>query len=56
MNKTQLLNIFKTYHLIRFSQQYLIDIYHPEDLMKCPIHFVWVQEALASCASLFLKK
>ncbi len=56
MNKIQLLNIFKTYHLIRFSQQYLIDIYHPEDLMKCPIHFCLGQEALASCASLFLKK
>ncbi len=56
MNKFQLLKIYRTYHLIKFSQEYLISIYHPEDLMRCPIHFCLGQEALASCASLFLKK
>ena len=39
MNKNQLLKIYKTFHLIKFSQEYLMSIYHPEDLMRCPIHF-----------------
>jgi TPP-dependent pyruvate/acetoin dehydrogenase alpha subunit len=55
MNKNQLLKIYKTFHLIKFSQEYLMSIYHPENLMRCPIHFCLGQEALASCASLFLK-
>ena len=41
--------------MVRFSQEYLMDIYHPEDKMKCPIHFCKGQEALAACLSLFLK-
>ena len=56
MNKNQLLHVYKIYHQIKFSQEYLIKIYHPEDKMRCPIHFCLGQEALASCASLFLKK
>lgn len=56
MNKSQLLKTYKIFHLIKFSQEYLMNIYHPEDLMRCPIHFCLGQEALASCASLFLKK
>ncbi len=56
MKKKEFLEIFKIYHLIKFSQEYLIEIYHPEDKMRCPIHFCLGQEALASCASLFLKK
>lgn len=56
MNKNKLLDIYKNFHLIRFSQQYLMNIYHPEDKMRCPIHFCLGQEALASCTSLLLKK
>jgi len=56
MNKKKLLEIYKKFHLIRFSQQYLMDIYHPEDKMRCPIHFCLGQEALASCTSILLKK
>ena len=33
-----------------------MNIYHPEDKMRCPIHFCLGQEALASCTSLLLKK
>ena len=54
MNKSQLIKLFKIYHLIRFSQEYLIKVYHPEDKMRCPIHFCLGQEALASCSSFFL--
>jgi TPP-dependent pyruvate/acetoin dehydrogenase alpha subunit len=56
MNKNKLLEIYKNFHLIRFSQQYLMEIYHPENKMRCPIHFCLGQEALASCASILLKK
>jgi TPP-dependent pyruvate/acetoin dehydrogenase alpha subunit len=56
MNKNQLLQIYKIYHQIKFSQEYLIKIYHPENKMRCPIHFCLGQEALASCSSIFLKK
>tara|TARA_B100002051_G_C16721377_1_gene632642 strand:+ start:1188 stop:2234 length:1047 start_codon:yes stop_codon:yes gene_type:complete len=55
-NKKELLKLYKAFHLIRYSQEYLIEKYHPEDLMRCPIHFCLGQEALASAASLFLKK
>lgn len=56
MDKNQLLQVYKIYHKIKFSQEYLIKIYHPEDKMRCPIHFCLGQEALAASASLFLKK
>ena len=53
-------NIKKRYieliHLIRFSQSHLMDVYHPEDLMKCPIHFCLGQETLASALSFNIKK
>tara|TARA_B100001123_G_C15259411_1_gene1005989 strand:+ start:160 stop:1197 length:1038 start_codon:yes stop_codon:yes gene_type:complete len=50
------LKLYKILHLIRFSQEYLIDKYHPEDKMRCPIHFCLGQEALASGLSFFLNK
>lgn len=56
MNKNLLKKIYQIMHLIRFSQEHLINIYHPEDKMKCPIHFCKGQEALASCLSQFLVK
>ncbi len=56
MNIKLKLKIYKILHLIRFSQEYLIKIYHPEDKMRCPIHFCLGQEALASCLNFFLKK
>ena len=56
MKKSDYIQIFETMHMVRFSQEYLMDIYHPEDKMKCPIHFCKGQEALAACLSLFLKK
>jgi hypothetical protein len=31
MIKNKLLEIYKNFHLIRFSQQYLMEIYHPEN-------------------------
>ena len=56
MKKSDYTKIFEAMHMVRFSQEYLMDIYHPEDKMKCPIHFCKGQEALAACLSLFLKK
>ena len=56
MNIKSKLKLYKILHLIRFSQQYLIKMYHPEDKMRCPIHFCLGQEALASCLNFFLKK
>ena len=50
------LKILETIYKIQFSQKYLMDIYHPEDLMRCPIHFCLGQEILASTLSPFLKK
>ncbi len=50
------IKILEIIYKIRFSQKYLMDIYHPEDLMRCPIHFCLGQELLASCLSPFLKK
>ena len=55
LNKKNLVDIFKVFHLIKSSQEILIERYHPEDLMRCPIHFCLGQEALASAASLFLR-
>ena len=54
MNLKTKLNFYKVFHLIRFSQEYLIKEYHPEDKMRCPIHFCLGQEALAACSSFFL--
>ena len=56
MKKNQLIKLYKLFHLIKFSQEYIIKKYHPEDEMRCPIHFCLGQEALASSASFFLKK
>ena len=56
MNIKQKLNLYKVFHLIKFSQEYLIKIYHPEDKMRCPIHFCLGQEVLAACLYFFLKK
>ena len=56
MNIKLKLKLYKILHLIRFSQKYLIENYHPEDKMRCPIHFCLGQEALASCLSFFLRK
>ena len=53
--KKQLIKLYEIFHLIRFLQEYLIKIYHPEDKMRCPIHFCLGQEALASCSSFFLQ-
>jgi pyruvate dehydrogenase E1 component alpha subunit len=49
-----LIKIYKKFHLIRASQEKLIKQYHPEDMMRCPIHFCLGQESLASVSSLFL--
>tara|TARA_Y100000294_G_scaffold176914_1_gene200706 strand:+ start:633 stop:1676 length:1044 start_codon:yes stop_codon:yes gene_type:complete len=56
MNLKTKLNYYKIFHLIRFSQEYLIEKYHPEDKMRCPIHFCLGQEVLAACLSFFLRK
>jgi TPP-dependent pyruvate/acetoin dehydrogenase alpha subunit len=56
ISKNILLKIYKNFSLIRSSQVELIANYHPEDKMKCPIHFCLGQEALASVANLFLKE
>ncbi len=53
MNPIQL---FKIFDLIRTSQKKLIEQYHPEDLMRCPIHFCLGQEALASALYFIFKK
>jgi uncharacterized OsmC-like protein len=49
MNLKQKINLFRIFHLIKFSQEYLIKIFHPEDKMRCPIHFCLGQEVLAAC-------
>ena len=56
MKIVQKIKLYKELHLIRHSQEALIANYHPEDKMKCPIHFCLGQEALASCLSFFIKK
>ena len=56
MNLKQKLNLYKIFHLIKFSQEYLIKIYHPEDKMRCPIHFCLGQEVLAASLSFFITK
>lgn len=43
-----ILKLYKTFNLIRTSQEQLIKAYHPKDLMRCPIHFCLGQEALAA--------
>ena len=50
------LKLFKIFDLIRTSQLKLIEKYHPEDLMRCPIHFCLGQEALASALHFIFKK
>ena len=54
--KQNLIEMFKIASLIRQSQEMLIERYHPEDEMKCPIHFCVGQEALASALYPLLKK
>ena len=56
IKKKILLDIYKTFSLIRASQNELISTYHPENKMRCPIHFCQGQEALASVAKIFLEK
>ncbi len=56
MNNSKLLQIFKSFSLIRELQSKLIEIYHPEDLMRCPIHFSLGQEALPSCLAEKIQK
>jgi len=56
MQIKQKLNLFKIFHFIKFSQEYLINIYHPEDKMRCPIHFCLGQEVVAACLYFFLEK
>lgn len=56
MNNKNLLKLYDKLHLIRTSQQTLINEYHPENKMRCPIHFCLGQEALAACVSFFIKK
>ena len=56
MKKKELIDLYRIFHLIKFSQEYLIKIYHPEDKMRCPIHFCLGQEALAASSFSFLKK
>ena len=51
--KNRDIRLFKIAQLIRSSQEILMNRYHPEDLMRCPIHFCKGQEAL--CAALGLK-
>ena len=56
IKKKILLDIYKTFSLIRVSQNELISTYHPENKMRCPIHFCQGQEALASVAKIFFRK
>ena len=50
-----ILKLYKTFNLIRTCQEQLIKAYHPEDLMRCPIHFCLGQEALATTLNHLLK-
>tara|TARA_B100001013_G_C24573061_1_gene427407 strand:- start:49 stop:1092 length:1044 start_codon:yes stop_codon:yes gene_type:complete len=56
MNKNLLRKLYQIFHLIKFSQEYLIKTYHPEDKMRCPMHFCLGQEAIASSSYFFLQK
>ena len=53
--KQNLIKMFEIASLIRQSQEMLIERYHPEDEMKCPIHFCVGQEALAAALHLLVK-
>jgi TPP-dependent pyruvate/acetoin dehydrogenase alpha subunit len=50
------LKVLETIYKIQYSQKHLMEIYHPEDLMRCPIHFCLGQELLAASLSPFLRK
>lgn len=56
MKKNLKEKLYKKLISIRLSQECLISQYHPEDLMRCPIHFCLGQEALATALSQIFKK
>tara|TARA_Y100000591_G_C21804067_1_gene683765 strand:- start:225 stop:1268 length:1044 start_codon:yes stop_codon:yes gene_type:complete len=56
INSAKKLKIFHLMKLIRFTQQALIDRYHPEDKMRCPMHFCLGQEITPAILGLLLKK
>ena len=56
MKKSDYIQIFETMHMVRFSQEYLMDIYHPEDKNEMSNTFLKRTSSLAACLSLFLKK
>ena len=56
MKKSDYIQIFETMHMVRFSQEYLMDIYHPEDKMKCPIHFCKGTRSFSSLFKPIFKK
>lgn len=55
MNKV-LLNIYYQMLLIRRVQEAIIDNYHPEDKMRCPMHLCVGQELTPSILSILLKR
>ena len=55
MKKKEFLEIFKIYHLIKFSQEYLIKIYHPEDKMTIDKYILSMAENKSEIISHFEK-
>ncbi len=56
MQKSKLIEIYKNFLKIRLCQEKIIDKYHPEDKMKCPMHLCLGQELTPSVLGYYLKK
>ena len=56
LNLPDLKKIYYNFLRIRTCQLEIMDRYHPDDNMKCPIHFCTGQELMPSILSLFLAK
>lgn len=56
MNKSKLLKIYKNFLKIRLCQEKIVEKYHPEDKMKCPMHLCIGQELTPSILGYYLNK
>jgi len=56
MSQNNLLKVYKNIYYIRSVQEAIANNYHPEDKMRCPIHFCFGQELMPSILGLFLRK
>ena len=54
MEKSKLLKIYKNFLKIRLCQEKIVEKYHPEDKMKCPMHLCIGQELTPSILGYYL--